>query len=188
MRYLFWFFAIVLSLELHAGSGIHGFVVEDIDGKPQLLSQYQGKVLLIVNTASQCGFTYQYSGLEELYQKYQKQGFEVLAFPSNDFLGQEPGDNSSIKLFVQNKKNVTFPMFSKIRVKPGKTQDPLYQYLTQSPDHTFGGKVSWNFNKFLISREGGVIGRFSTRTEPMDPELLESVERALQRPQDKQVQ
>ena len=151
----------------------------DIDGKPVSLSQYQGKVLLVVNVASKCGFTKQYAGLQQLYEKYKERGFAILGFPANNFLSQEPGTDSEIKNFCTTKFNVTFPMFSKISVK-GKDIHPLYQYLT-SPEENgeFGKSITWNFNKFLIDKIGKTIARFGSKVEPLDPQIVDAVEKTL---------
>jgi glutathione peroxidase len=133
-------------------------------------------VLLIVNTASRCGFTPQYAGLEELYERYKDRGFVILAFPANDFMGQEPGDDSTIKKFCDLHYKIKFPLFSKISVK-GPRMAPLYQYLTTASG--FNGSITWNFNKFLVDRKGRVIARFGSRTAPLDPRLKESVLKAL---------
>lgn len=155
---------------------LYDFTMDDIDGKPIDLKQYQGKVLLVVNTASLCGNTPQYTDLETLYEQYHEQGFEVLAFPANNFGQQEPGTNAEIKGFCLTKYSVSFPLFSKISVK-GSDKHPLYQYLTeQSP---FPGEVEWNFQKYLIDRSGNVVGRFHHRTKPLAPEVVKEVERTL---------
>ena len=160
--------------------GIHEFTLKDIDGQDVALADYQGQVLLVVNVASKCGFTRQYAGLEKLYQKYKNQGFTVLGFPANNFMGQEPGTEAEIKTFCSLNYGVSFPMFSKISVK-GKTIHPLYAYLTSKAQHPeYGGAISWNFNKFLIGKDGQVIGRFGSRTEPEDPELAAAIEKALE--------
>lgn len=160
--------------------GIHEFTLKDIDGQDVALADYQGQVLLVVNVASKCGFTRQYAGLEKLYQKYKEQGFTVLGFPANNFMGQEPGTDAEIKTFCSLNYGVSFPMFSKISVK-GKTIHPLYAYLTSKAQHPeYGGAISWNFNKFLIGKDGQVIGRFGSRTEPEDPELAAAIEKALE--------
>lgn len=147
-----------------------------IDGQETSLEQFEGKVVLIVNTASKCGFTPQYEGLEDLYEKYADRGFTILGFPANDFLNQEPGDNAQIKQFCTMEYGVTFPMMSKISVK-GKDQHPLYTYLTE--ESPFPGKITWNFNKFLLDRNGKVIARFDTRVTPEDEKLVAAVESAL---------
>lgn len=153
--------------------------VKTIGGDAVKMEHYKGQTLLIVNTASKCGFTGQYDGLQKLYDTYKEQGFVVLGFPSNDFLKQEPGSNEDIASFCRINYGVTFPMFSKISVK-GAEQHPLYAYLTSAetnPD--FAGKISWNFNKFLVSRNGEVINRFGSRVKPSDESLIEALEKAL---------
>lgn len=155
---------------------VHSFTMKTIEGEEKSLGDYQGKVLLIVNTASKCGFTPQYKGLEELYQKYKAKGFEVLGFPANNFMGQEPGTDAEIKSFCSLKYKTTFPMFSKISVK-GKDKHPLFQYLTGNPEML--GDVSWNFNKFLVGKDGKLIARFGSRTEPLDKELTQKIESLL---------
>jgi glutathione peroxidase len=156
------------------------FTVKDIDGKPvDLAKTYQGKVLLVVNTASKCGLTPQYEELEAVYGKYKDKGFTVLAFPANEFGKQEPGSDSEIKTFCTSKYNVTFPVHSKIVVK-GKGIHPLYEYLTSpKTDPNFSGEISWNFAKFLINRKGEVIARFDPRVTPDSPEVIKAIEAAL---------
>jgi len=156
------------------------FQVRDIDGKPvDLAKAHRGKVLLIVNTASQCGYTSQYRGLESTYNKYKAQGFDVLAFPANEFGGQEPGSNGEIKTFCSANYNVTFPLYSKIVVK-GPGIHPLYQYLTDpKTDPKFAGEVTWNFNKFLVDRDGRVIARFESGDAPESPKVAKAIEAAL---------
>ncbi len=160
-------------------TNLYDFTVRDIDGKEVNLSAFKGKVLLMVNVASKCGFTGQYAGLEQLYQAYTHRGFVVLGFPANNFLGQEPGSESDIKRFCTLTYGVTFPMFAKLSVK-GRDIHPLYEFLTSKETNpTFGGAVSWNFNKFLIGRDGAIVGRFGSRTKPDDNELVAAVEQAL---------
>jgi len=155
------------------------FQVKDIDGKDVDLSRYKGEVLLVVNTASQCGYTPQYQGLEALYKKYKGQGFEVLGFPANEFGQQEPGTNSEIKVFCSTNYNVTFPMFSKIVVK-GKGIHPLYEFLTgRETDPKFAGAIPWNFTKFLVNRKGEVIARFQPGDEPESEKVTGAIEGAL---------
>lgn len=155
---------------------LYDFTLDDIDGKPVNLGAYKGKVLLLVNTASLCGNTPQYSDLERIYEQYHGQGFEVLAFPANNFGQQEPGTNAEIKGFCLTKYSVSFPLFSKISVK-GSDKHPLYQYLTeQSP---FPGEVEWNFQKYLVDRSGQVVGRFHHRTKPGATEVVSEIERVL---------
>jgi len=157
-------------------TSLYDFTMDDIDGKPINLSQYRGKALLVVNTASLCGNTPQYSDLQALYDEYHEKGFEILAFPANNFGQQEPGTNEEIKSFCFTKYSLTFPLFSKISVKGGD-KHPLYQYLTeQSP---FPGEVEWNFQKYLVDRSGKIVGRFHHRTKPLAPEIVKEVERVL---------
>ena len=158
---------------------IYDFTLKDIDGRDRSLAEFKGQVLLLVNVASKCGFTKQYAGLEKLYQAYKDRGFVVLGFPANNFMGQEPGTEAEIKSFCSLNYGVTFPMFSKISVK-GKSIHPLYAFLTSKELHgEHGGAVSWNFNKFLIGRDGAVRAHFGSRTEPGDPELAAAIESAL---------
>jgi glutathione peroxidase len=155
------------------------FTMKDIDGKDVKLSKYQGKVLLVMNVASFCGNTKQYTSMEAMYKKYKSQGFELLAFPANEFGKQEPGSDKEIKEFCTAKYNVSFPMFSKIVVK-GEGQHPLYKYLTsKDTDPKFGGDIEWNFDKFLINRKGEIIGRFKPGLDPMQPAVVTAVEAAL---------
>lgn len=157
-------------------TSFYDFTMNDIDGKPVNLSQYKGKALLVVNTASFCGNTPQYTDLEAMYEQYRDKGFEILAFPANNFGQQEPGTNAEIKGFCLTKYSVSFPLFSKISVK-GSDKHPLYQYLTeQSP---FPGEVEWNFQKYLVDRSGNVVARFPHRMKPTSPEIVKEVERAL---------
>jgi glutathione peroxidase len=155
---------------------VYDFTLNDIDGKPVSLSQYKGKVVMLVNTASLCGNTPQYADLEKMYETYKDKGFEILAFPANNFGQQEPGTNEEIKGFCLTKYSVGFPLFSKISVKGGD-KHPLYQYLTeQSP---FPGEVEWNFQKYLVDRSGNVVARYHHRTKPVADEVVKDVERFL---------
>lgn len=168
---------LALSLVLAGGPmNVHDFKVKTIDGGEVSLSQYKGKVLLIVNTASECGYTPQYKGLEELYQAYKGRGLEVLAFPSNDFGGQEPGSNVEIKKFCELRYKTTFPLFAKIPVK-GPKADPLYRYLTTLPAN--GGEVTWNFNKFLVDPAGKVVAHLDSSVEPTSAEMKKRIEAVL---------
>jgi glutathione peroxidase len=160
-------------------SKFHSFTMNDIDGRPVPLSQYQGKVLLVVNVASQCGYTKQYADLQQLYDKYKDRGFVILGFPANNFGGQEPGTDAEIKNFCTTRFNVTFPMFSKISVK-GQDIHPLYQYLTDPEQNgQFGKPIKWNFNKFLVDKYGNTIGYFESKTGPLDPAITDTLEKAL---------
>ena len=155
------------------------FKVKDIDGKDVDLSKFKGDVLLIVNTASKCGYTPQYEGLESLYEKNKDKGFQVLAFPANEFGKQEPGTNDEIKTFCKSKYSVKFPMFAKIVVK-GDGIHPVYQFLTsKETDPKFAGEIPWNFTKFLVNRKGEVVARFSPKDEPDSPKVVEAVQAAI---------
>jgi glutathione peroxidase len=163
----------VMAASLFGASSVHEFTLNSIDGKPAPLSAYQGKVVLIVNVASRCGFTPQYAGLEALYEKYKDRGFAILGFPANNFGGQEPGTNEEIKTFCSTKYNVTFPMYAKISVK-GDDKAPLYQFLTAT-----GGEIQWNFTKFLVDKNGKVVARFEPKVTPESPEVAGAIEKAL---------
>jgi glutathione peroxidase len=156
--------------------GVHAYQMKAIDGSNRSLASYKGKALLIVNTASKCGFTPQYASLEALYDKYKVRGFEVLAFPANDFMGQEPGSDAEIQQFCTLKYDTSFPLFSKIHVK-GKEIAPLYTYLTQQSP--FPGEIEWNFTKFLIGPDGQVVARFGSRVDPMSKEVTGKLEALL---------
>ncbi len=161
------------AAEAGSPASIYGFKVRTIDGAETDLSAYKGKALLIVNTASRCGFTPQYAGLEKLYATYRARGLEVLAFPANNFMGQEPGTDAEIKEFCTLKYKTTFPIFSKISVK-GDDIHPLYRYLTTQAGHD--GEIGWNFNKFLVAPDGRVVARYGSRQDPMGPELTARIE------------
>ncbi len=155
------------------------FTMRDIDGKDVNLAEYKGKVILFVNVASRCGNTPQYEGLERVYGKYKDQGFVILGFPANNFMGQEPGTDKEIKEFCTLKYNVSFPMFSKISVK-GDDINPLYNFLTNKETNPqYSGDITWNFEKFLVNREGSVAARFSPRTQPESEDVTKSIESAL---------
>ena len=154
---------------------IYDFTIDTIDGTAKPLTDFRGKVLLVVNVASECGYTPQYQGLQKLHAGYEARGFSVVGFPSNDFGGQEPGSNKEIKEFCSTKFHVTFPMFAKIPVK-GPAKHPLYAMLVQTAP---AGEVKWNFNKFLIGKDGKVLARFDSNVTPESPELAAAVEKAL---------
>lgn len=159
---------------------IYDFTMKSIDGDDVKLDQYRGKVMLIVNVASQCGYTPQYEGLQKIYATYKDRGFVVLGFPANNFGGQEPGSDQEIKTFCTTRYNVTFPMFSKISVK-GADQHPLYKFLTDAETNpAFAGEISWNFNKFLVDRTGRIIARFESRDKPESEKVIQAIERALE--------
>ena len=158
--------------------GIHAFRVTTIDGDVKPLSEYRGNALLIVNTASRCGFTSQYESLETLYGKYKDRGFEVLAFPANNFMNQEPGTNEQIKEFCRLKFGTTLPLVEKISVK-GKDIAPLYAYLTR--ESPFAGEIPWNFTKFLIAPDGRVVARFDPKVDPLAKVVTDKLEGVLPR-------
>ena len=161
------------------GKSVLDFKMRDIDGKDVKLTKFKGNVLLVVNTASKCGYTPQYEGLESIYTKYKEKGFYVLGFPANNFGAQEPGTEAEIKEFCTSKYHVTFPMFAKISVK-GEDQDPLYKFLTsKETDPDFAGDITWNFNKFLVDRKGNVVARFSSKDTPESPAVTQAVEKYL---------
>ena len=154
------------------------FTMKDIDGHDVNLADYRGKVVMIVNVASRCGFTPQYQGLEALYKTYADRGFVILGFPANNFASQEPGTDSEIKTFCSSKYDVTFPMMSKISVA-GDDQHPLYALLTGTQDGAFAGPIGWNFTKFLIDRNGSVYARFPSKTKPSDSVVTSAIEAGL---------
>jgi glutathione peroxidase len=157
-----------------AASSVHDFTLTSIDGKAVPLSSYKGKVVLLVNVASKCGYTPQYTGLQSLYTKYKDKGLVVVGVPANNFGGQEPGTNEEIQTFCSRNYNVTFPMMSKVSVK-GEDKTPLYGYLTENT----GGDVKWNFTKFLVDKNGKIVSRFDSKVTPDSPELTSAVEKAL---------
>jgi glutathione peroxidase len=169
----------LFAAHAYAGDSIYDFTVNDIDGNEVSLESYRGKVILIVNVASKCGFTSQYEGLQSLYEKYKDRGFVVLGFPANNFFGQEPGTDQEIKDFCTLNFGVSFPVFSKISVK-GKDIHPLYRYLTSKKTNPeFGGSIKWNFNKFLVDREGKIAARFQSKQTPESSALVEALESLL---------
>jgi glutathione peroxidase len=155
---------------------IYDFTMNDIDGNPVALSQFRGKTLLLVNTASFCGNTPQYSDLQMMYERYRSKGFEILAFPANNFGQQEPGTNEEIKGFCFTKYSLTFPLFSKISVKGGD-KHPLYRYLTE--ESPFPGEVEWNFQKYLADSNGTVVARYHHRTKPTSDAIVRDIEHAI---------
>jgi glutathione peroxidase len=159
-------------------ASVLGFTMKSIDGEDVPLSKYKGKVLLIVNVASECGFTPQYKDLEALYLKYKEKGFMILGFPANNFGAQEPGTDQEIKTFCSSTYGVTFDMFSKISVK-GDDQHPLYRFITSDP--AYGGDVKWNFQKYLVDRQGTIVGIYLSRVTPMSDELTSAIENALKK-------
>jgi glutathione peroxidase len=154
----------------------HDFTVKTIDGKPKSLRDYEGQVLLIVNVASQCGYTPQYDALEKLHEEYGERGLRVLGFPANDFGAQEPGTNEEILSFCRSKFGVDFDMFAKVSVK-GESAEPLFGWLQGDPK--FGGPIPWNFSKFLVGKDGQIVARFPHKVDPMSQELRDAIEAAL---------
>lgn len=157
---------------------VHDFELNNIEGEKIPLNKYEGNVLLIVNTASECGFTPQYEGLQALYEKYNDKGLVILGFPANNFGGQEPGTDSEIKQFCKVNYGVTFPMFSKVSVK-GDDINPLFDYLINQPNPDFTGDIKWNFEKFLVSKEGKLLRRFRSDVTPQSDDIINAVEEAL---------
>jgi glutathione peroxidase len=165
--------------QTQASRSIHEIELPRLDGKPAHLSDYAGKVILAVNVASKCGFTPQYAGLQALHDKYADRGFTVLGFPSNQFFNQEPGSAEQIQEFCSLNYGVSFPLFAKLDVK-GSKQHPLYAILTEAPDDAGkNGNVAWNFEKFLVGRDGRVVRRFRSKTVPEDPKVVEAIEALL---------
>ncbi len=158
---------------------IYDFSQKTIDGKPKSLADYRGKAMLIVNVASECGLTPQYTGLEQLHETYASKGLSILGFPANEFGAQEPGDNDQIKAFCTTHYGVKFDMFAKVKVK-GPGIDPLFSYLT-SPETNpeFSGEIKWNFNKFLVGKNGEILARFEPKVEPTSAEVKQAIEKAL---------
>ena len=162
-----------------AASSVYDFTLKSIDGKPAPLSEFKGKVVMLVNVASKCGYTPQYTGLEALYEKYKDRGFVIVGIPANNFGGQEPGTNEEIKTFCKSKYSVTFPMMAKVSVK-GEDQTLLYQFLTSAQTNSqFAGDIKWNFTKFLVSKDGKIVNRFESKVTPEDPQVISAVEQEL---------
>ncbi len=159
-----------------AGAPVYKFKLSTIDGDPTTLAAYKGKVLLVVNVASACGFTPQYTALEAVYEKYRAQGLVIVGVPANNFANQESGSNATIKEFCSSKFHVKFPMMAKVSVK-GDDETPLYQYLTAAPH--VAGEIKWNFTKFLITRKGQPIARFEPAETPDSPQVIAAIESAL---------
>jgi glutathione peroxidase len=167
------------TVAIAGDKNVYDFTLNSIDGQPAPLSAYKGKVVMLVNVASRCGFTPQYSALEAVYDKYKDRGFVIVGVPANNFGGQEPGSNQEIKTFCSSKYHVTFPMMSKVSVK-GDDTTPLYQYLTgKSANAATAGDIKWNFTKFLIGPDGHVITRFEPDVTPDAPQVTAAIEKAL---------
>ena len=168
--------AVLAGAQAHS---IYDFTMKSIDGEPVSLKTYSGKVVMVVNVASKCGFTPQYTGLEALYEKYKDRGFVIVGVPANNFAQQEPGTNEEIKKFCSNKYNVTFPMMSKVSVL-GEDETPLYRFLTdKSANPQVGGDIKWNFTKFLFDRNGKPVARFEPAVTPDSSEVQSAIETAL---------
>jgi glutathione peroxidase len=179
MKKLFILSALLGISVMAAQKTVFDFTLNSIDGQPAPLSNFKGKVVMLVNVASRCGYTPQYAGLESLYEKYKDRGFVIVGIPANNFGGQEPGTNQEIKTFCTSKYKVTFPMMAKVSVK-GSDITPLYQFLTDKTVHPeTGGEIGWNFTKFLVGPDGEVIARFDSKVEPESPEVTAAVEKAL---------
>jgi glutathione peroxidase len=162
-----------------AERSVYDFTLNSIDGEPTSLSKFRGKVVLLVNVASRCGFTPQYAALEKVYEQYKDRGFVIIGIPANNFGGQEPGTNQEIKTFCSTKYNVTFPMMAKVSVK-GDDKTPLYQFLTDpSTSQKVGGEIRWNFTKFLIGPEGRPVARFEPDIAPDSPQVVAAIEKEL---------
>lgn len=183
MKYIFSFFLtgiFIMTASAQEYKSLYEITVENLDGEKIPLNEFRGKVALVVNTASNCGFTGQYKDLESVYQEFKSLGFVVLAFPSNDFAGQEPGSNSEIKSFCELKYKTTFPVFAKGPVT-GEQKQLVYKFLTESSDPKFQGDPGWNFVKFLVNREGKVIGRYSSMTSPTGSKLKKTILKELKK-------
>jgi glutathione peroxidase len=169
---------LMATASMSTASTIYDYTLPSIEGMPLPLAGFKGKVILIVNVASRCGYTPQYSGLEALYRKYKDRGFVILGFPANNFGGQEPGTNEEVKTFCTTKFDVTFPLYSKVSVK-GSDQTLLYQYLTAETDKSIAGEIKWNFTKFLVTRDGKVVKRFEPAVKPDSTEVVSAIEELL---------
>ena len=179
MRKLIWALLLLGTVAMAGEKSIYDFTINSIDGESAPLSKFQGKVVLVVNVASRCGFTPQYSALEKVYEKYKGRGFVIVGFPANNFGGQEPGSNQEIKTFCSTKYNVTFPLMAKVSVK-GDDKTPLYQFLTdKTANPSTGGEIQWNFTKFLIGPDGRPVARFEPNVTPDDPQVTAAIEKEL---------
>ncbi|SRR6266404_2961313 len=179
MKKLFLSLLIFAGVAMAGEKSIYDFTMNSIDGKATPLSGLKGKVVLLVNVASRCGFTPQYSALESVYEKYKGRGFVIVGIPANNFGSQEPGTNAEIKTFCSTKYNVTFPVMSKVSVKGGDIT-PLYQYLTdKTANPQTGGEIQWNFTKFLVGADGKPVARFEPNVTPDDPQVVAAIEKAL---------
>ena len=173
------FMIMMTTTNSNQNDSIYNFKTDNIDGEQISLSKYSGKVILIVNVASKCGYTPQYEGLQKLYDEYKDQDFVILGFPANNFKGQEPGSNEEIKQFCKLEYGVEFPMFSKVSVV-GEDQADLFKYLTEQPNPDFTGEIKWNFEKFLINKEGMLTRRFRSGVEPQSEELIGAIKEEIE--------
>jgi glutathione peroxidase len=174
-------FAVMMVASASAApKSIYDFTLPLLNGKDAPLADYKGKVVLVVNVASRCGFTPQYSALESVYEKYKDQGFVIIGFPANNFAGQEPGTNEEIAKFCTGKYNVTFPVYGKISVK-GDDQAPIYSFLTKDANPSLAGDIKWNFTKFLVDRNGNVVQRFEPPVTPDSTEVVSAIEAQLKK-------
>ena len=172
--------ALLLAANMSAAS-VYDYTLNSIDGTPTPLSSFKGKVVMLVNVASRCGYTPQYAGLEKLYEQHKKDGFVIVGIPANNFMSQEPGTNAEIKAFCKSKYDVSFPMMSKLSVA-GPDKAPLYQYLTSKEQNPkAGGEIKWNFTKFLIARDGKIEARFEPAVTPDDPSLVSAINSELKK-------
>jgi glutathione peroxidase len=179
MKKLFLLTALLAISLMAAEKTVYDFTLNSIDGQPTALASFRGKVLLLVNVASRCGYTPQYTALESIYEKYRDHGLVIVGIPANNFGGQEPGSNPEIKTFCTAKYHVTFPMMAKVSVQ-GSDITPLYQFLTDKTAHPeTGGEIGWNFTKFLVGPAGQVIARFDSAVEPDSPQITGAIEKAL---------
>ncbi|HEY1403928.1 MAG TPA: glutathione peroxidase [Pyrinomonadaceae bacterium] len=161
------------------GRSVYDFTLKNSKGQDVKLEEFRGKVVMIVNVASKCGYTPQYEGLQKIYERYRDQGFTILGFPANNFGAQEPGTNEEIEKFCRINYGVTFPVFSKISVK-GDDKHPLYKYLTEKESNPeFAGEIKWNFNKFLVGRDGRIVARFDSADKPEDAKVTQAIEQAI---------
>jgi glutathione peroxidase len=179
MKKLFVLLALLGATAMATEKTIYDFTLNSIEGQPTPLSAFKGKIVLLVNVASRCGYTPQYTALESIYEKYKGRGFVIVGIPANNFGGQEPGSNQEIKTFCTAKYHVTFPMMAKVSVK-GDDITPLYQFLTDKTAHPdTGGEIGWNFTKFLVGPDGKVLARFDSKVEPDSAQVTSAIEKAL---------
>ena len=179
MRKLVWAFLLIAAVAMAGEKSVYDFALNSIEGEPTSLAKFRGKVVLLVNVASRCGFTPQYSALQNVYETYQDRNFVIVGIPANNFGGQEPGSNQEIKTFCSTKYNVTFPMMAKVSVK-GADKTPLYQFLTDKSAYPqTGGEIQWNFTKFLVGPDGRPVARFEPQVTPDDPQVISAIEKEL---------